>query len=137
MAPALAGVARGLTLDLVFVDACKAAVGESDRCWPTVQSWRNVCCGAWALRRFLKPCACTGGPSPKSAWRMSRGWLVLNWGERWGRSGMGRTDRCAALCNANGVVSSDRPEGNVAPDCLYGPTGLEFGTTGFGALLGL
>jgi hypothetical protein len=73
MAPAPNGVATGLTLDLVCVDACKAAVGGSDRCWPTVQNWRNAYCGAWALRRFLKPCACTGGPSPRSAWRMFMG----------------------------------------------------------------
>jgi hypothetical protein len=83
MAPAPNGVATGLSLDLVFVDACKAAVGGSDHCWPTVQSWRNACCGVWALRGLLKPCACTGGPSLRSAWRMSMGWLVWNWGERW------------------------------------------------------
>ena len=46
MAPGPDGVTTGLTLDLVFVDACKAAAGGSDRCWPTVQSWRNACCGA-------------------------------------------------------------------------------------------
>jgi hypothetical protein len=71
MAPALNGVATGLTLGLVFVDACKAAVGGSDRCWPIVQSWRSAYCRVWALRGFLKPCACTGGHSPRSAWRMS------------------------------------------------------------------
>jgi hypothetical protein len=32
MAPGPDGVATGLTLDLVFVDACKAAVDGSDRC---------------------------------------------------------------------------------------------------------
>jgi hypothetical protein len=84
MAPAPNGVATGLTLGLVCVDACKAAVDGSDRCWPTVQSWRNACCGAWALRRFPQPCACIGGPSPRSAWRMFMGWLVSNWGEGWG-----------------------------------------------------
>ena len=46
MAPATTGVATGLTLGLVFVDACKAAVGGSDHCWLIVQSWRNACCGA-------------------------------------------------------------------------------------------
>ena len=115
MAPAPAGVATGLTLEIVFVDACKAAVGGSDRCWPTVQSWWNVCCGAWDLRQFPQPCACTGGPSPRSAWRMSMGWLVLNWGEGWVASGMGRTDRwCAGLRNPNGVVSSELLEGIAA-----------------------
>ncbi len=44
MAPAPNGVATGLTLDLVFVDDSKAAVGGSARCWPTIQSWRNACC---------------------------------------------------------------------------------------------
>jgi hypothetical protein len=47
MAPAPNGVATGLTLDLVFVDACKAAVGGSDHCWPTVQSWLSACCGVY------------------------------------------------------------------------------------------
>jgi hypothetical protein len=84
MAPAPTGVATGLTLKIVFVDACKAAVGGSDRCWPTVQSWRSACSGVLALRRFSRTCACTGGPSPRSAWRRSMGWLVWNWGEGWG-----------------------------------------------------
>jgi len=153
MVPASDGVATGLTLDLVFLDACKAAVGGSDRCWPTVQSWRNACCGAccsvirawccwmgpvptplpdpccsaWVWRRFPRPCACTGGPSPRSAWRMFMGWLVLNWGDRWGASGVGRADRCAALRNPNGVVSSDLLEGLAVVD---GPKGDEFGTVG-------
>jgi hypothetical protein len=62
MAPASDGVATGLTLDLVCVDACKAAVGGSDRCWPTVQSWRNVCCGVCcsAIRGWW----CWMGPVP-------------------------------------------------------------------------
>lgn len=60
------------------------------------------------------------------------GWLVLNWGERWGASGMGRIDRCAALCNPNGVVSSDYLEGVAGDDGLHGHTGLEFGTVGSG-----
>lgn len=61
------------------------------------------------------------------------GWLVVSWGERWGTSGMGRTDRCAALCNAKGVVSTDRLEGHAVDDGFYGHRGLEFGTTGFWA----
>ena len=65
---------------------------------------------------------------------MCRGWLVLSWGERWGTSEMGLADRwCAALCNANGVVSSELLEGHAAAAGFFGPTGLEFGTTGFGA----
>ena len=58
------------------------------------------------------------------------GWLVLNWGKRWGTSGKGRADRSAALRNPNGVVSSDLLEGLAVVD---GPKGDEFGTTGFGA----
>jgi hypothetical protein len=47
---------------------------------------------------------------------------------------MGRVDRwCAVLRNANGVVSGDRLEGLAVVD---GPTGDEFGTTGFGAWTG-
>ena len=130
MALAPAGVATGLTLGLVFVDACKVAVGGSARCWPTVQSWRNACCGAWALRRFPRPCACIGGASPRSAWRMSMGWPVLNKGERLGTSGMGRTDRCAALRKPNGVVSSERLEGHAAVAGLHCPTSLELGIVG-------
>ena len=43
------------------------------------------------------------------------GWLVLNWGEGWVASGMGRTDRwCAGLRNPNGVVSSELLEGIAA-----------------------
>jgi hypothetical protein len=61
---------------------------------------------------------------------MCMGWLVLNWGERWGTSGMGRTDRCAALRKPNGVVSSDLLEGHAVDDGFYGPMGLEFGTVG-------
>ncbi len=62
-------------------------------------------------------------------------WLVLNWGEWWGTSGLGRSDRwCAALRNANGVVSSEFLEGLAAADGIYGPMGLEFGTVG--AVLG-
>ena len=132
MAPATTGVATGLTLGLVFVDACKAAVGGSDRCWPTVQSWRSAYCGAWALRRFLKPCACIGGPSPRSAWRMSMGWLVWNRGERWGTSGMGRSDRWGALCKADGVVSSDLLGGLAAVDGISGHSDIGFGIVGSG-----
>jgi hypothetical protein len=128
MAPAPNGVATGLTLDLVFVDACRAAVGGSDRCWPIVQSWRNACYGAWALRRFLKPCACTGGPSTRSAWRMSMGWPVWNWGASW----MGRTDRCAVLRNPNGVVSSEHLEGIAAVVGISGYPSIGFGTVGSG-----
>ena len=58
MAPAPNGVATGLTLDLVFVDACKAAAGGWDRCWPTVQCWWNPCCGV----------CCSA----------NRGWLLLD-----------------------------------------------------------
>jgi hypothetical protein len=130
MAPAPNGVATGLTLDLVFVDACKAAVGGSDRCWPIVQSWRNVCCGVWALRGFPRPCACTGGPISRSAWRMCMGWPVLNWGERRGAYGMGCTDRCAALRKPNGVVSSELLEGHEAAAGLSCPMVLAFGSVG-------
>lgn len=44
----------------------------------------------------------------------------------------------AALRNANGVVSSDRLEGHEVVNCIYGPTGLAFGTVGaaLGQLLG-
>jgi hypothetical protein len=137
MAPAPNGVATGLSLDLVFVDACKAAVGGSDHCWPTVQSWRNACCGVWALRGLLKPCACTGGPSPRSAWRMFMGWLVWSWGEGWGAFGMGRTGRWGALRKPNGVVSSDFLAGLADASGLHGPTGLELGSGGYGMVLGL
>jgi hypothetical protein len=57
-------------------------------------------------------------------------WLGLNWGERWGTSGMGRIDRCAELRKLNGVDSSELLEGLAL---VVGPTGDEFGTTGFGA----
>jgi hypothetical protein len=63
---------------------------------------------------------------------MSMGWLVLNWGERWGTSGMGRVDGCAALRNANGVVSSDFLEGHAAVDGLCGPRDLYSGLLGSG-----
>jgi len=44
-------------------------------------------------------------------------WLVLNWGDRWGTSGMGRTGRwCAALRNANGVASGEHLEGYAVAD---------------------
>ncbi len=52
---------------------------------------------------------------------------------------MGRTDRwCAALRNANGVVSSDCLEGHAVVDGIYGPTGFAFGTVdaALGQLLG-
>jgi hypothetical protein len=58
------------------------------------------------------------------------GWLVWSWGEGWGTPGMGRTDRCAALRNSNGVGSSDRLEGHAVDDVIYGPTSLAFGTMG-------
>ena len=58
------------------------------------------------------------------------GWPVLDWSERWGTSGLGRADRCAALGNSNGVVSSDRLEGHAVVDGIYGPTGLAFGNVG-------
>jgi hypothetical protein len=61
---------------------------------------------------------------------MSMGWLVLNWGEGWVASGVGRTDRCAASRNANGVVSRELLEGIAAADGIYGPMGLEFGSVG-------
>jgi hypothetical protein len=64
---------------------------------------------------------------------MSMGWFVWNWGERWGTSGLGRSDRWGALCYPNGVVISDFLEGHWA---AAGPTGDEFGTTGFGARTG-
>ena len=57
-------------------------------------------------------------------------WLVWNWGDRWGTSGMGRTDRWGALRNAKGVVSSDRLESHAGADGFYCHTGLEFGTMG-------
>ena len=65
------------------------------------------------------------------------GWLVLNWGEGRGSSGVGRTDRCPELLKPYGVVRSDRLEGHMTADSLRGPTGIEFGTTGFGAAFGL
>jgi hypothetical protein len=43
---------------------------------------------------------------------------------------MGRIDRCAALRNSNGVVSSQHLEGHTAAAGLYCPTGLEFGIVG-------
>lgn len=46
---------------------------------------------------------------------------------------MGCTDRCVALRNPNGVVSSDFLEGLAGDDGFFGHTGIEFGTTGFGA----
>ena len=59
------------------------------------------------------------------------GWLVLNWVERWGTSGMGRSNRwCAALGNANGVVRSEHLEGHAAAAGLYCPKGLEHGIVG-------
>jgi hypothetical protein len=61
---------------------------------------------------------------------MSMGWLVLDWGERWGRSGMGRTDRCAALRKPNGEDSSEHLEGHATAAGLYCPTGLELGIVG-------
>jgi hypothetical protein len=64
---------------------------------------------------------------------MFMGRLVWNWGERWGTSGMGRSDRWGALCYPNGVVISDFLVGHWA---AAGPTGDEFGTTGFGAWTG-
>lgn len=64
---------------------------------------------------------------------MFMGWPVLNWGEGWGASGMGRIDRwCVALGNSDGVVSSDLLKGHAVADGRRGPTGIEFGTTGFG-----
>ena len=45
---------------------------------------------------------------------------------------MGRTFRCAALRNANDVVSTDLLEGHGAADGLRGPTLDEFGTVGSG-----
>ena len=85
-------------------------------CWmgPEPILLTGPCCGVWALRRFPRPCACSGGPSTRTAWRLSMGWPVLNWGERWGISGMARTDRCAALRNSNGVGSSVLLEGIAA-----------------------
>lgn len=56
------------------------------------------------------------------------GWLVLNWGESWGASGMGRTDRWGALRKPNGVGSSKHLEGHAAADGIYGHTGLAFGS---------
>ncbi len=53
MAPASTGVATGLTLEIVFVDACKAAVGGSDRCWPTVQNGAGANSAAGTLLRRL------------------------------------------------------------------------------------
>ena len=61
---------------------------------------------------------------------MFMGWPVLNWGKRWGASGMGRTDRCAALRKPNRVVSSELLEGHEAAAGLYCPTGLELGIVG-------
>jgi hypothetical protein len=49
---------------------------------------------------------------------------------------MGRSDRWGALRKPNGVVCSDRLEGQAAVDGTYGNTGLEFGTTGFDAWAG-
>jgi hypothetical protein len=43
---------------------------------------------------------------------------------------MGRTDRCAALPNSNGVVRSELLEGHGNAACLRGPTGLELGIVG-------
>jgi hypothetical protein len=109
-------------------------------CWmgPEPTLLPDPCCGVWALRRFQQPCACTGGPSLRTAWRMFMGWLVWNWGERWGASGMGRTDRCDALRNPNGVVRSDLLVGIAAADGIYGNRALHSGTVGaaLGQLLG-
>ena len=59
------------------------------------------------------------------------GWLVLNWGDRGGTSGIGHTDRwCAALRKPNSVVSSELLEGHAAAGGLYCPTGLELGIVG-------
>jgi hypothetical protein len=58
------------------------------------------------------------------------GWLVLNWGERWGTSGMGRTDWCAALRKPNVVVSSELLDSNAAAAGFYCPTGFELGIVG-------
>jgi hypothetical protein len=45
---------------------------------------------------------------------------------------MGRSDRCAVLCNSNGVGSSELQVGYAAADDLHGHMGLEFGTKGSG-----
>jgi hypothetical protein len=46
---------------------------------------------------------------------------------------MGRSDRCAALGNANGVVRSEHPEGHAVADGINSHRSLEFGTTRFWA----
>jgi hypothetical protein len=52
--------------------------------WARCQSRCRRLYGALgALRRFPQLCACTGGPSLRSAWRLSMGWPVWNWGEGW------------------------------------------------------
>jgi hypothetical protein len=66
------------------------------------------------------------------------GWLVWNWGERWGAFEIGCNDRWGALCKPNGVVSSDLLDALAVADGFFGPTGFEFRTLGaaLGQLLG-
>ena len=61
---------------------------------------------------------------------MFTGWLVLNWGDRWGASGIGRIDRCAGVGNSEGVVSRVLMESIAAAERPRCPTGLVFGTFG-------
>jgi hypothetical protein len=59
-------------------------------------------------------------------------WPVWNWGEGWGASGIGSSDRRGALRNSNGVVRSDLLERHGAGDNLHGYSDLEFGIVGSG-----
>jgi hypothetical protein len=100
----------------------------------------NPADGALLQRLGFAPISATlrmyrGAHSPRWAWRMCMGWPVLNWGEGWGTSGMGRSDRWGALRKPNGVVSSDFLAGLADASGLHGPTGLELRSAGFGVAL--